>query len=554
MINKNKSVMLFMLCLLFVFVQSVYAQGQVGEPIAFEGYVENIGQNALFVDGKILVPDQYSAINTNGENIYIGDYVLGYIYLNPDGQSYTIVSLVKDAMRALGTPTPTPTSTATPVWADLFTPTPAPSGSASSSGGSGLNLVTLGDLTGQNSDLSESEEELKALYGDNWILFAQPTATPTIMPTSTPSTISFEGVVTDIQGIKIFVDDVEYVTDNSTNYKDNKKDIKIGDYVSGRAAPFATARVVLHIEVIPEFERPDAEKSTEYGLVAGQDKEKITITTKDGDKNFYFYSSTKMTKSFYTKGSMVGVSAINNYAASVTEYPMVVSNEELSPINGKISQIVKLGDNEVYFISSNETYFVRTDVVYKPNSDGFVENAPFVGLMKNGQVVMLVFTESNHIKTISGSVTSVDKSDPLKIRFMVGGVEYVLGNDAMFFGGNISRNTEVIGYADANNNVFYLSAKSAWYASLKDWNWSIIAPAAVIVIGLLLFLILHRTKVTGYLSEVNGNILTITDSKGENARHYTCVDEIARYAGSLITMKVEVVVYNGKVIHITYDF
>ena len=54
--------------------------------------------------------------------------------------------------------------------------------------------------------------------------------------------------------------------------------------------------------------------------------------------------------------------------------------------------------------------------------------------------------------------------------------------------------------------------------------------------------------------EVNGNIITLTDARGDNKRHFRCSDEISRYVSSLITMKVELTIYHGKVIHIRYDF
>ena len=54
--------------------------------------------------------------------------------------------------------------------------------------------------------------------------------------------------------------------------------------------------------------------------------------------------------------------------------------------------------------------------------------------------------------------------------------------------------------------------------------------------------------------KVNGNILTLTDARGEHKRHFRCSDEIAGYVSSLVTMKVELTVYHGKVIHIRYDF
>ena len=99
-----------------------------------------------------------------------------------------------------------------------------------------------------------------------------------------------------------------------------------------------------------------------------------------------------------------------------------------------------------------------------------------------------------------------------------------------------------------------MSFKTPWYSGFKDWNWTVIIPAAASGLALLFFLLLHRTKTEGFLQEVNGNILTLTDARGEHKRHFRCSDEIAGYVSSLVTMKVELTVYHGKVIHIRYDF
>ena len=99
-----------------------------------------------------------------------------------------------------------------------------------------------------------------------------------------------------------------------------------------------------------------------------------------------------------------------------------------------------------------------------------------------------------------------------------------------------------------------MSFKTPWYSQFKDWNWTVIIPASVAFLSLVFFLLLHRTKTEGFLQDVNGNIITLTDARGENKRHFRCSDEISRYVSSLITMKVELTIYHGKVIHIRYDF
>ena len=530
--------------LFFVLSGVVSAQEDVEVPgvtVQVEGIIESVSNNAMYVNGKVLLANQYSAINTGGTNLYVGDYVMALIYLNEDYETYTIVSLSKDPARSIGTPTPILENTATPAWQDLFTP--APDESSTSEGG--LTFVTLDQFGSPDND--EDNETLEEKF------FSQPTATPTPVPTSTPSSISFSGVITKKEGVKIVVDDQEYITDNNTNYKDNNEDLKVGDYVNGRAAPFSGVTLIRFIEVVPDYDRPDAKKETIIGLVAGQDKSKLTLTVPEGDKNLYFYSGTKMSKSFYTKGAIVNAEVVNDYVMSVIEYPLITSGEGFTPMSGKIEAILELNENEIYFIADKKAYFIRPDAVYNPDKEGFVTGALFVGLLKNGQVDTIVFTRDNHVKTINGNVSSVDKSDPMNISFVVNGTEYYLNNTAQFIGNVINRNTGVYGFADSGNKVFYLTAEKPWYADLKDLNWSIIIPAVIVVLSIILFLLLHKTKISGYLMEVNGNILTISDSHGDNPRHYVCVDEIARYAGTMVTMKVEAIIYHGKVVHISYE-
>ena len=101
----KKKTALFHLIVSFLMIIStvrVYASN-VGETISVEGYVDSAGKNSLYVAGKILVANEYSSINAAGTNIYIGDYVMGFIYLNDDMQSYTIVSLTKIPEKSIGT-------------------------------------------------------------------------------------------------------------------------------------------------------------------------------------------------------------------------------------------------------------------------------------------------------------------------------------------------------------------------------------------------------------------------------------------------------------------
>ena len=531
MLNRKKLIIFIISILILAFAGHVSASG-VGETISIEGYVDSAGKNSLYVSGKILVANEYSSISTGGTNIFAGDYVMGFIYLNEDMQSYTIVSLTKIPERSIGTPTPLPQSTATPVWADLFMTTPTVSGS-------GLNLLSDG----------WNDQESDPLW-DQPMKSAQ-----TAVPTATPSSISFEGVVSDISANRIVIDGTEYVIDNATGYKDRNSEISQGDYVRGRAAPYPGALIIRYIEVLADYERSDLEVKTVWGLYQSQDSSKMIVSLPVGDIEALFFPGTKMSKTFYTKGTLISMDMAGSYVKASADYPLVQSGDELTPINGIIDEIIRFSDDETYFVSSNLAYFVNRDVKFIPDSDGFKKGAPFVGLMKNGRVTALYFTDNNRVKTINGPATSVRKNEAGNgIDFYVGGVEYHITPDTVVLGNNLVRHSEITGYADSSNNVFYMTFRTPWYSQFKDWNWTVIIPASVAFFSLVFFLLLHRTKTEGFLQEVNGNIITLTDARGENKRHFRCSDEISRYVSSLITMKVELTIYHGKVIHIRYDF
>ena len=240
---------LFTGVILLLFAEA-YASG-IGETIPIEGIVDSAGRNSLYVSGKILVANEYSSISTAGSNIYPGDYVMGFIYLNEDLPSYTIVSLSKLPEKSIGTPTPLPSSTPTPVWADLFTATPDPLYTQNS----GLHLLNDDPETGLPAQDSESG------------------TVPA--PSPTPSSISFEGVISSVKENRLVIDGKEYVTDNSTGYKAGRNVLSEGDYVAGRAAPFPGASIVRYIEIVPDYDRPDMELRTVLGLYQFQDSSKI---------------------------------------------------------------------------------------------------------------------------------------------------------------------------------------------------------------------------------------------------------------------------------------
>lgn len=520
--------------LLFIFISGASA-ANIGETVPIEGYVDSAGKNSLYVSGKILVANEYSSINTGGSNIFIGDYVMGFIYLNDDMQSYTIVSLTKIPEKSIGTSTPLPRNTPTPLWADLFTPTPAPQDN-------GLRLLSD---TGTESS------------GDTGSIPLQNNPYEQILPapTATPSSVSFEGTVSNVDGGRIFVDGIEYITDNSTGYKDGVTGIDENDYVRGRAAPYPGALVIRYIEVLEDYERPDLETRTVWGLYQSQDYSKMIVELPEGELKAYFYPGTKMSKTFFTKGTLVSLEMAGKYVKSSSDYPLVQSGDSITPVNGVIDEAIRFSDNENYIVSSNLAYFVNSETRLIPDGSGLKKRAPFVGLMRNGRIITLYFTENNRVKTINGAATSVKKTpDGKTMDFIVGGVEYHINPESVVEGSNLIRHSEITGYADSANNVFYMSFRTPWYSQMKDWNWTVIVPAAVSFLALVFFLLLHKTKTEGYVQEVKGNIITISDSRGDEKRHFRCTDETARYASSFITMKVELTVYHGKVIHIRYQF
>ncbi|MBQ6520224.1 MAG: hypothetical protein IJI14_16030 [Anaerolineaceae bacterium] len=524
---------LLALFILLAVCSSVFSQN-IGERVSIEGYVENAGKNSLYVDGKILVANEYSSINTSGtDGIYVGDFVMVFAFLNEDMKSYTIEMLTKKPELSLGTPTPLPTETPTPPWFDLFTPTPGEESST-------LKL------------LADEPEDENTLWDPN--LFGPTTTpTPTIVPTATPSSVTFEGTVTDASGHSIFIDDVEYIADNGTSFKDPDKAPVAGDYVRGRAAPYPGTLLLRYLEIVPAYERPDADVKKVYGLYQSQDTSTINVSLPEGDITGQFYSNTKMSKTFYTKNTLVSLDMLGEYVKSVMDYPLVQTGENLEPLNGEITKIVRFSDNEIYIISNNLAYFVNQDTRFIPSVEEFKDNTPFVGLIQNGRVRLLAFTENNRVKTVKGSVSSTNSDDGL-LTITVGGLDYTVNRDTVSLGDNIEKHSDIIAYADSTNTIFYLNAHTPWYASMKDWNWTIIIPAVIGSMLLLFFLLLHRTRTEGFLQEVNGNIITLTDARGENKRRFKCTNEIAALAGSLITMKVEITVYHGKVIHIRYDF
>ena len=537
--GKLKTVFI-LLILLLCFSGSVIAQ-KPGERISIEGIVESAGKNSLYVGGKILVANEYSAINTAGTNIFVGDYVMGFVYLNDDMQSYTIEMLNKIPEKSIGTPTPMATMTATAIWHDLFTPTPNPAVASQKPEEAPLRLLV--------NEEEETTDQNMPLWDP--ALFGTVEPTPTIVPTATPSSVSFEGIVSKVEDRKIVIEDVEYLVDNTSSFKSNTKPEK-GDYVRGRAAPYPGVLLLRYLEIVPAFERPDAESRTVYGQYQSQDTQRINITLPEGDITGLFYPNTKMSKTFYTKNTLVGVELVGDYVKTVMDYPLVQTGSTLQPINGVIEKIVRFSENEIYIVSDNLSYLVNSETKFIPEKESFKEDSPFVGLILNGRVVLLCFTDNNRVKTIQGRVSYVGTEEGLVV-FNIGGIEYIINKDTIMYGQNLVKHSEVTGYADSLNNVFYLNVNTPWYSSFKDWNWTVIIPAAAAVLALLFFLLLHRTKVTGYVQELNGNIITLSDEAGNNKRHYRCTDEITRYAGSLVTMKVELTVYHGKVIFIRYD-
>ena len=404
----------------------------VGETVPVEGIVESAGRNSLYVSGKILVANEYTSINAAGGNIYPGDYVMGFIYLNDDLQSYTIVSLTKVPEKSAGTPTPLPTETPE---ASLFQ-------------GTGLHLLS----ENESGNITEQETERK--------------------PSPTPSSVSFEGIISSVSGNRLVINGEEYVTDSSTGYKGSGNVLSEGDYVVGRAAPYNGTYIIRYIEILPDYDRPDMELNTVWGLYQAQDSSKIIISSPNGEIESLFYPGTKMSKTFYTKGTPVRLELAGKYVKTAADYPLYQSGPEIAPVNGTVDGIIRFSESEIYLISSNLAFFLDPDVRYIPDIKSFEEGAPFAGLIMNGKIKLLYFTENNRVKTINGSASSVVRNDK-DIRVTVGGVEYRISPETVVIGSNLMRHSEITGYADSLNNIFYMSFRTPWYSRFRDWNWTV---------------------------------------------------------------------------------
>ena len=124
--------------------------------------------------------------------------------------------------------------------------------------GGGLHLLSDG----------QSEKRSDLLWDPE--LFGTEEPAQTAVPTATPSSLAFEGVVSEISGNKIVIDGTEYVIDNATGYKDKNSEINQGDYIRGRAAPYPGALIIRYIEVLSDYERSDLEIKTVWGLFSIQ--------------------------------------------------------------------------------------------------------------------------------------------------------------------------------------------------------------------------------------------------------------------------------------------
>ena len=97
----------------------------------------------------------------------------------------------------------------------------------------------------------------------------------------------------------------------------------------------------------------------------------MIVSLPDGDIEALFFPGTKMSKTFYTKGTLISMDLVGSYVKASADYPLVQSGDELTPINGIIDEIIRFSDNETYFVSSNLAYFVNSDVKYIPDSKAF---------------------------------------------------------------------------------------------------------------------------------------------------------------------------------------
>ena len=143
-------------------------------------------------------------------------------------------------------------------------------------------------------------------------------------------------IISEIRGNRIVIDGTEYVIDNATGYKDKNSEINKGDYVRGRAAPYPGALIIRYIEVLSDYERSDLEIKTVWGLYQSQDSSKMIVSLPDGDIEAQFFPGTKMSKTFYTKGTLISMDMAGSYVKTSADYPLVQSGDELTPINGII--------------------------------------------------------------------------------------------------------------------------------------------------------------------------------------------------------------------------
>ena len=89
--QNRKTLIVFIISILILAFAAQASASQVGETISIEGYVDSAGKNSLYVSGKILVANEYSSISTGGTNIFVGDYVMGFIYLNEDMMNLCVI-------------------------------------------------------------------------------------------------------------------------------------------------------------------------------------------------------------------------------------------------------------------------------------------------------------------------------------------------------------------------------------------------------------------------------------------------------------------------------
>lgn len=469
------------------------------ETVAVEGIVEEADPSSLTVSGKRLIAGAYSSVNSAGTGISEGDYVAGFAVMNEDGETYTILSLSKIPERS-----------------QTLTETPPE---------------------------EETRQEL-TLLSDPGItdIFASP---PAVLPDETVSS-AFEGRVEETGEGTLVIGGERYYADSGTD------DIPAGSYVTGRVLGTPEGRRIVQMRTVPEYECPDSEVLTVFGVYRSQSAEKLTVSLNGGEREFLFSPACQMSAPFYSPGTVLRLDVKGGYAADIRECPQPEYQRGISAVGGTAEGTVDPGSGGFILIADGTAYAADAGTRIIPDRKSFVPGTFFSGIMEDGRLILLSLSASGRPRPFSGEVSALTREEDGTIRFTAGGKERLLTADTLVNGSSLRRFSTVSGYEDGEGRVLYLYFRTPRYARIREADLRILIPTVISVTALALFLLLHRTETEGTLEDVDGDLLTLAD--GRSRRHYRCTSEVSRYVSSLVTMKVRLVICRGKVIHVRYDF